>query len=172
MGSGLPLYFSFILLCILLCLISTLVVSIPSLFFNLTSNSCEIQTNTLHCSNTMFLRMSVANKIGQDRLLQLQSYLVNGNILLVLVALQIARKKMRDLQVEVDLQPEASDYAVLIRLDQEEKYYRERDVKAAIDEWFLKQNQKSKEEMLFKCKNEFPVEKIIISYNLTTFKAM
>lgn len=102
----------------------------------------------------------------------MQSYLVNGNILLVLVALQIARKKMRDLQVEVDLQPEASDYAVLIRLDQEEKYYRERDVKAAIDEWFLKQNQKSKEVMLFKCKNEFPVEKIIISYNLTTFKAM
>lgn len=95
--------------------------------------------------------------MGQDDLLRLQSYLINANILVILMVIQIGRKKMRDLQAEIYLQPEPSDYAVMLRLNEGEKYYKERDVKSGIEEWFQTQNQSTKSRLLFKCKDEFPI---------------
>jgi hypothetical protein len=146
--------------------------SLPSLILNLKSNSCQLQTSTLHCSPTIFLRLSVANKLGAYPLLQLQSYLINGNILVAMLVIQVFRKKMRDLQVEVGLQPEPSDYAVMVRMSEQDKYFREADVRRALAEWFARRGQNEKDKGLWKCKDEFAVHKVVISYDLTTFREL
>jgi hypothetical protein len=49
-------------------------------------------------------------------MLKLQSYLVVTNIVLAFIVIQVSRKKMRDLQVEIDLAPSVSDYAMFLKL--------------------------------------------------------
>lgn len=116
LGCGIPLYLSFMKLCLAVALLSSLVVAAPSLYFNYTGGSCDDSSNVLHCSKTLFLSLSVANKISQSGELTLQSYLISGNVVLVFLLLLFMRRWMTELQMEIDLAPSPSDYAVLLKM--------------------------------------------------------
>ena len=75
----------------------------------------------------MFLLLSIGNKIGGDpHILQIQSYMTNATIIFMFFLFQIARKKMRDIQIEADLKLGPQDYAVMFRVPM--KYYTEQEV--------------------------------------------
>lgn len=120
LGCGLPLYFSFVKLCSLVALLSLLVVAAPNLYFNYLGGVCEGPTaeNLLSCSNTLFLKLSVFNKISLTDRLELQSYLIDANVLLLFMLFLLARRWMKNLAVEVCLAPSQADYAVLLKMPQ------------------------------------------------------
>jgi len=72
---------------------------------------------------------------------------------LVFFLLLLSRWWMRDLQMDIDLVPSPTDYAVLLKMPN--TTYREKDVREAIGAWFHEQmisGAVSSSECLFKCK--------------------
>ena len=63
LGSGLILYFSFIKIAGLLAFMGCLIFSITNIYFNYTSEYCA-NTNYTICSNTVFIKLSIANKLA------------------------------------------------------------------------------------------------------------
>lgn len=154
-------------------LLSSLLVAFPNLYLNYAGRSCGDPSNVLHCQDTLFLRLSVANKTGQVGMLELQSYLIAGNVVVMFVVIQFARRWMRQLQIVSELTPSPADYAVILKLPHSD--YREVDVREAIEKWYqreLASGEVADSPWLYKCKKSFPVEKVVVSYDLKTFRLM
>lgn len=90
LGSGLVLYFVFIKIVVVLAAIGCLTFSATNLYFNYTSNSC-LTSSILYCSNTLFIQLSIANKLNNKLGMQLQAYLSVATVALMFLALQAMR---------------------------------------------------------------------------------
>lgn len=99
LGSGLVLYFAFIKLCFVISLFGLLVFSGTNLYFNYTTDSCA-QGTFVDCSSTIFIQLSVANKLNNKDARQLQSYLSIATVVVMFFTLQIARISMRNVELE------------------------------------------------------------------------
>ena len=116
LGSGLALYFAFIKTCIIVALFAFLTFSGPSIYYNLTSNGCSQSQNLVACANTILLNLSVANKLNNQDGLTIQSYLADATIIIMFFIFQIARKKLRNIDIVANGQLDATDYAIMCRL--------------------------------------------------------
>jgi len=164
LGSGLASYFMFIKFCVVVALCCTLLFSLTNIATNLLGKQCESSNNVVSCVSTRYIDLSVANKIGDQSWVQLQSYLAIAAIAFMIGIFQYSRKAFAELEIEANSLPNESDYAVIFRLKLDE--YTEEDIVDGIQQWWERHKRRP---ILHPNLNyeEFPVEKVIFSYKVS-----
>lgn len=99
LGSGLASYFLFIKLCILVVLAAAVIFSLPNTITNLLGKQCEDSGNIVKCVSTRYINLSVANKLGDQSWLQLQSYLTVASVAVLIGILQYSRKAFKVMEI-------------------------------------------------------------------------
>lgn len=153
-----PLLFVFTRIAILLLISLFLLYGIYALVSNLTGSGCDISTT---CQNSIFVDLSIANKIYDAKSLSIQNYLLTGFIFLYILFIQyltyFMRKKERSTDDQID---SPSDYSILI--SQLPEGSTERDIVKMIEEErkFIDKDVRMKTDNL-------SVRDIVMSYELT-----
>lgn len=112
LGPGVPLLFVFTRLTILLLVGLMLVFSVYALVSNLTGDSCS---NGANCEDSIFLRLSIANKITDTKSLTIQNYLLAAFLFLYVLFIQYLTYFMRLKERKSDEQIDSpSDYSIMV----------------------------------------------------------
>jgi hypothetical protein len=112
LGPGVPLLFIFARLGILLLVILTLFFSIFAVVTNLRGDSCDIASN---CQTSIFVRLSIANKIYDSYDINIQNYLLVGFIGQLILWMQLMLYMIRRTDQRSDeLINSPSDYSLMI----------------------------------------------------------
>ena len=91
LGPGVPLLFIFTRVSTLLLLLMTLLFSVFALVTNIAADNCSAtQSNSSQvCSTSIFVRLSIANKIFDERSINIQNYLLVVFLLFYIAFLQL-----------------------------------------------------------------------------------
>ena len=91
LGPGVPLLFIFTRVSTLLLFLMTLLFSIFALVTNMAADNCSsTQSNSSQvCSTSIFVRLSIANKIFDERSINIQNYLLVVFLLFYIAFLQL-----------------------------------------------------------------------------------
>ena len=112
LGPGVPLMFTFIKMSIVLLTILLVLFSIYAMVSNLQGKSCLPENG---CDDSVFLRMSIANKIQDQSSITVQNYLLMTFIILFIFIIQFMIYTIRKGDQRSDAEINSpSDYSLLI----------------------------------------------------------
>lgn len=112
LGPGLPLFFVYIKVCILLLFMLSLVFCAYALGTNAVCADC---IGNDHCSNSIMNRLSIVNKISQTTFLVIQNFFLLGTVICFVFLMQIFRLWFRKIEMQCDIRIDSpSDYAVML----------------------------------------------------------
>lgn len=112
LGPGLPLFFVYIKVCILVLFMVFLVFCVFGIVTNLISSDCIVNGK---CSDNIMNRLSIVNKISQDTFLTVQNYLLLCTVIVFILLMHVFRYWFRKIEMQCDIRIDsASDYAVML----------------------------------------------------------
>lgn len=138
-GEGACLYFEFIKLTIALMVVAVITCGIPNIALNITGEGCFLYTEHFKCSPTIFVTMSIANKLDSDyHDLNLQNYLINATVLAMFVVVQLWRTRFHHVEEQVLRIASPQQYAIMGSIPQleEPRSELEGEIEEGIYEWF------------------------------------
>ena len=140
LGAGFPLYFEFIVFCVVLLILILLIGGIYDFVTNMIKDDCEnnlglVRNNREFCDLNRISRMSLLNKRFEDNLLEIGNWLNFATVIVMLIAFQIYGKQSRLTAQQVDnSQQTPADFTIVISnmpkdaTDQEIKDYIEKKI--------------------------------------------
>jgi hypothetical protein len=99
LGPGVPLFFLFLKVAMVMLLLMVLIFSIYCLATNVNSNSCQTDAK---CNNSEFTLLSIVNKKDNVTFLSIQSYLGLAYVVIIIVLFHYLRHQGRLLEEECD----------------------------------------------------------------------
>ena len=113
LGSGLPLFFTFIRNAVILLFILSIIFCGFALYSNIVTGDCNPSDK---CSNNAFDTLAIINKISSDAYLSIQNYVLLGFVVVSLFVFQCFRYNFRSVEDECDdIVDSPRDYAMILR---------------------------------------------------------
>jgi len=155
-GTGYPLYFEFVLYCIVMLVIMFLCLGLYGLYTNYTAGDCyQLEAN---CDPSTFINLiSIPNKIFHAEEYYYQTWVNLGTIIIVMISLHIFRRMQKLTENECDRGlTSPSDYSIwLSKLPKGE--YTEADIRRIIEESVEGRHQ------------NFEIKKVVMAFNISEF---
>ena len=157
-GTGYPLYFEFVLYCIIMLIIMLVFLGTYAMITNYISNDCQLD-GFQQCSDAWINQISIPNKIFHEEYYYIQTWFNLATIIVVMISLHYFRRMQRLTENECDRGLiSASDYSIwLSKLPKGQ--YTESEIRHLV------------ESSIPQDKNHIQIKKIVMAFEVSDFKA-